>query len=115
MGGHFRIRIESIRLRETCENFEDLITPLFYLDALITGIGMMGNIKMKSKDMELIPLLITDKLERKRNETIHEYIHDIFECFCQNKQQICLHLESMKRANREMVGLIMNDIKEGEL
>merc|ERR1712228_217179 len=39
-GGYYRIRVQSIKLLETKQNFAPFIAPLYYLDAMITGSNM---------------------------------------------------------------------------
>eukprot|EP01084_Bolivina_argentea_P148178 259113_1 len=87
-GGFFRIKIESIIIRETKRNLEDVITPLFYLDAMITGTHDIHkmNIKPSNNDVSILSSLWGWKLNHKLDKQTNKYICDTFDCFCDNKK-----------------------------
>merc|ERR1712228_605586 len=40
IGGFWRIRVQSVKLLETKQNFAEFIAPLYYLDEMLTGANM---------------------------------------------------------------------------
>eukprot|EP01084_Bolivina_argentea_P085065 153774_1 len=87
-GGWWCIRIDSIRVRSTNQNFEIYIKSLYCLDLLITG----SNIKKSvSKDNFLIiKHLIDNYLCKETTAKFEHYVHATFQCFVESKKQIVL-------------------------
>eukprot|EP01084_Bolivina_argentea_P038061 70380_1 len=111
-GGLFRIKIESIRLCQTNENFCKFIIPLFYFDAMLTG-GNMRDLKINSAQCNVILSLIKWKLTQQTDKKFNKYVYDTFECFCRNKKKISLKFDELVSADQEIVNLIMHNIEAG--
>jgi len=115
-GGHRRIKIESIRIRNTkqiWQNYETFIFSLFYLDSLLTGaeISRQDTWKISDDDVIIISNLLNNILGKPTTETFDEYIYSTFQCFCQHKKQIILDLFQLDRyADKRMTDLIMNSL-----
>eukprot|EP01084_Bolivina_argentea_P271770 462515_1 len=110
-GGQWMIKIESIRIRRTAQNFKKFMHSLYYFDNMITG-GNFTNMKIKTAHTEIIKCLINHTLGKQITKKIDPYIYSTFECFCQSKQQIALDLYQLKKADEKMRNLIMYSMDE---
>ena len=107
------MKIESVRLKPTKQNFKDIIYALQYLDTMITG-GIQGGIKLSANHILVIKTLFDNILGKMTKPTLDTYICDTFEAFRNNKKQIILHLYLLQRdANKEILDLIMYPLEKG--
>merc|ERR1712232_109357 len=90
-GGHYQIKVESIKVLSTNENFHDYFKPLFYFDCMCSGNQMNDNIIEDITDEHHLVLsnLIKDRLSINNFVSkYHKYIKNTFHAFTANKQQI---------------------------
>eukprot|EP01084_Bolivina_argentea_P248814 416283_1 len=113
-GGQYTINIQSIRIRNTNQNFEDFIGPLLYLDAILNGsvYEAVANIHMSLKDREMLIHLMKWKLGEHLQRKCPQYIYDTFDCFCKHKKQISLNLKQLRKMNKNITDLVMNNIEK---
>eukprot|EP01084_Bolivina_argentea_P150987 263599_1 len=116
-GGFFRIKIESIRIIKTQQNFGVFMRPLFYLDAMITAAIDIEDIEARPGDKKILSSLLKWKLKQKTKLKFNKYIYNTFDCFCQNKREISLDLHALSKANGKMVNLILdkNDLPRKQI
>eukprot|EP01083_Nonionella_stella_P279412 950523_1 len=98
MGGHFRIKIESVRILKgkggQCQNFEVFFGALSKLNAMFNGNsadkeGTWNDKRDVSSDEKLIIVsLINWILGKKEADKIDRYVRDTFQSFSQNKAHI---------------------------
>ena len=109
-GGHYPLKIESVRNMVTCQNYESSIKPLAQFSKLFDGYvpGRMNN-----KDRSLVVDLcdysfgfVVDK-----NIKISEYIYKCFKAFSQNKTYIVLNTDWMNGTYKEFKKMLYHDIK----
>ena len=118
-GGYRRIKIESIRIRNTkqiWQNYQKFIFTLFYFDSLITGATLWkvtDNVVLKASDDDVIIIkeLVNYILGKPTTKTFDEYIYSTFQCFCQHKKQIILDFPELDEdADKKLTYLIMNSL-----
>eukprot|EP01083_Nonionella_stella_P239444 838016_1 len=82
-GGNYYIRLETIILRSTNENFSEFISALFYLDTMLSGgfYAIIESINISSNQLKIISSLMQWKQGNDKKQ-FHSYIHDTFESFC---------------------------------
>eukprot|EP01084_Bolivina_argentea_P282514 483604_1 len=88
----YSVRIVSIKIMKTADNFEKFINSLYLLDCMIRGINMEGaEIKMTMKDKLILHKLIRHELGTKKwNE--NAFVSDMFHSFCISKTEICINI-----------------------
>eukprot|EP01084_Bolivina_argentea_P000509 954_1 len=113
-GGAIRIRVESVTIIETKQNFRDFFRAMFYFDAMINSSAMDENEEPCEKDYTILRDLILNELGYTTNEHLDKYISDTFHLFCQTQETICLNLHYMHMYFMEMSNLIMYSINSNE-
>merc|ERR1712228_1153518 len=88
IGGFWRIKVQSIRLTKTKENFKTFFVSLFYFDAMVTAKAGMNNLKINSNQSGVIKSLIKWRLEQKKDSKMNEYLYQTFDAYTKNKKQI---------------------------
>merc|ERR1711933_101159 len=99
-GGYYRIKIESIRIRRTRQNFQTFIYSLWCFDTMITGgwppekvsddevfiiDSLMNTISSKPKAPQSGSLQNAKNVEKKlETEKFDDYVYSTFDCFVQN-------------------------------
>ena len=113
-GGQYRIRIESIRIRKTQQNFGIFIDALYYLDALITGnfISIDLITSKTNKQKEIIISLLRWKLGHTAGDKYDPYIYEMFESFCQHKTQIVWRWKNLIKTDQQIRDLMFYPIME---
>eukprot|EP01084_Bolivina_argentea_P194277 333301_1 len=115
-GGFFPIKLESVIIRKTLQNFEQIVSSLWYLDAMVSGgsahEGYAGQayeeMEANRGDILIIRNLINHVLNRKTSQTFDPFIYSTFYSFCQHKKQIILDLPQLCiTADVQIVDLIM--------
>eukprot|EP01083_Nonionella_stella_P158227 514720_1 len=113
-GSHF-IKIVSIRIRTTKQNFEKFVYCLYYLDLMLTG-GWLKFMKVTEDDIFVIESLVNDILHPKKGDKpFDEYIYSTFAAFIQSKKRITFHLQELKNANKEIRDLLLNELNESNV
>ena len=110
VGGDSPIKMESIRIRRTLQNYEDFISALCYLDRMISGAHLEES---KDEYVLLISDLMNNIIGKKTIRKYDSYIYDTFECFIINKRQMVLDLPELYKVktNNKMIDLIMNGME----
>eukprot|EP01084_Bolivina_argentea_P017237 32200_1 len=110
MGGDRRIRIESIRIIKTKQNFEMFMRALYIFDCMINGSSwdFSTGIKIKSHDIEIIT-----KFVKSRYTGFDSYVKDTYKLFCLNKTQIIINMNYLDRyfsaANHLLFDTLLSD------
>eukprot|EP01084_Bolivina_argentea_P012363 23160_1 len=94
IGGLYTIRIESITIKRTGKSYGSFFKPLFYYDAMLTGISMLKHKpNIEDKHKQILKHLIRCHLKQEKCEDKdHEYIHDTFRVYSNHRKQIVLNL-----------------------
>merc|ERR1712228_1046894 len=108
IGGYYRIRVQSIRLTQTKQNFESFIAPLYYLDAMLTGV-LIG-FKYPKNAKGVIEHLFKYVLGQNPQPKMDKYLYETFDAFVQNKEHIIIDSFSLQRATESMCKLIMHSL-----
>ena len=111
IGGFWRIRVETVRLIKTRQNFQTFIHPLFYFDAMVTANVEMKELKISKKQIGIIQSLIKWKLGQKSANGVDEYLIKTFEGYTENKQQIEINLFYLSMARKSMAKFIVHSLK----
>eukprot|EP01084_Bolivina_argentea_P297768 513047_1 len=116
VGGYYYMRIESVRVRSTKTNYEDIIYALFYLDQIINGDNVrVNNLKVSKFEILAVKHLFDRKI--KPTETaakFDNYIYDTFATFAHHKTQITLNFTcSAEDANSNFLDLFMHPRSRG--
>merc|ERR1712211_76210 len=114
MGGGFHpIKVVSLRLVATKQNFKEFVAAIWYLDAMLTGVWMRM-IKVPKNAFFILSNLLNVVLKKPTKATFEEYVVDTFYSFSQAKKQIILDLTCLNDGNDEMNSLIMSALKDRE-
>merc|ERR1712228_460006 len=108
-GGYLRIKVHTLRLMETKENFQEFVAAIWYLDAMLTG--AMHSIKSNKKIHFIIENLMNHNLNKPVSATFPAYIYEQFSCFALNKKQIILDLVCLSYGDAKMNNLILSSLK----
>eukprot|EP01084_Bolivina_argentea_P299460 516196_1 len=101
MSGQFRLRIVSIRIIETSQNFERFLHTMYVFDAMISGVDSFahavyhdGLVDVLSSDVSLLDKLISTALNSTYQQTvdIDQYILDTFNLFRNKKTALTIHM-----------------------
>eukprot|EP01084_Bolivina_argentea_P063326 115665_1 len=113
IGGFYYMKIESVRVRATNDNYEKIIRSLCYLDIIITGGNeyMVKRSKIGKNGVLVIENLFNHALNKETSITLDRYIYDSFASFTHNKTQIVLDFHGLKHANKEIRDLIVHEFK----
>merc|ERR1712228_38342 len=112
IGGVWRVRVQSIRLTKTRENFETFFVSLFYFDAMVTAKQGMNNLKINSNQRGVIKSLIKWRLEQKKDPKMNEYLYQTFDAYTKNKKQIEINLFYLNDAKESMYNLIVHSLEK---
>eukprot|EP01084_Bolivina_argentea_P120088 212874_1 len=120
MGGFIRMRLESVRIQNTSQNFNEQIESLFYLDCMLNGTWMDKEFNKnqihKNKCAELLNHLIkyqTSDKKLKLQTTDKKlpyplYVYNVFESFCILKTQIVINLDEINGNFMALRNVILN-------
>eukprot|EP01083_Nonionella_stella_P309316 1095071_1 len=118
-GGDYRIRIESIMVMRTRENFRKPLESLFYFDAMINGSDPLGSgyDKMSPNDLSKVVSRLRKLIDTECGSSKHqieEYIINTFHLFCLKKRQIIINLCFMDLYFKALYPFIMNSVQRGD-
>eukprot|EP01084_Bolivina_argentea_P315267 546154_1 len=112
-GGYHLIQVESVRIRKTNQNFEEIIHGLCYLDNMITGAKQEQSgkrVPVAKKHIELIKNLFSQILNKYAKKQYDQYVLSSFYSFTLHKQQIILDLHELSIANKTMKDIILYEL-----
>eukprot|EP01083_Nonionella_stella_P059342 155223_1 len=116
VGGLWLLKIQSIRIRATKQNFETFVACLYYLDVMLTGgdiYDLPWDMKLTHDDIFIIKCLINNALNpQQEKKSFDNYIHSTFAAFIRGKKQIVFSLHDLINAHQEIRDLFMNEIKK---
>eukprot|EP01084_Bolivina_argentea_P036818 68077_1 len=111
-GGFYYMQIQSVRLRTTEQNFEDILYSISYLDICFTG-GRTKHLKnVSNNDILVIETLFKHIVNKPITITLDKYIYDTFAAFVNNKTQIILDMDELQSANNKFRDLIMHPMQK---
>eukprot|EP01084_Bolivina_argentea_P158021 275313_1 len=110
-GGFYYVKIQSVRVRPTKQNFEEFINAMYYLDTMLTG-GRQDNIPTNTTDINVIKTLVDNILGNTRKITMQKYVFDTFDAFIANKKHVTLDLVELASADHQIRDLIMHPLDE---
>eukprot|EP01083_Nonionella_stella_P156808 508206_1 len=116
MGGHFRIKIESVRILRgkggECQNFEALFGALCKLNKMFNG-DCAEDVSSAEK-VKLIDLINWILGKKEVADKIDRYVRDTFQSFSQNKAHIVFNYYMLfARNDQELLDLIFYGMKSG--
>ena len=114
-GGFWYIKLESIYITKKKKNFKVIVIALAYFDSMISGSSISKKVSrdITDKHASLISSLFYQFLNKKEEKNmigLDEYIKSSFQCFVQNKVNICLsypYLGDVFQVNEKMRNLIL--------
>eukprot|EP01084_Bolivina_argentea_P263105 445202_1 len=107
-GGH-RLRIESITIIETAENFGTFFHSLYIFDSMISAVDV-GAIAISSSDTSILETAIKKRLD-KTSYYSNEYIDNVFDSFLSKKTQIKINIHYLSAYFKELSHLIVHDVE----
>ena len=92
-----RMKIDTIIVIETANNYEVFFNALYLFDAIISGQDITlsfenDRVNVKLSDIEILRSLINNKLLNKTSHKIDEYISNCFDLFLNTKTQIYIDI-----------------------
>lgn len=111
ISGEWRLRIESIRIIETGNNYEEFVHAFHVFDRMISGVDGGGDIL--PSDIHILDSMINNKLginKTKNKLTCDKYIIDIFDLFLNDKTHIEIYLHDLNAYYKETNHLIMHSL-----
>eukprot|EP01083_Nonionella_stella_P189925 703451_1 len=112
-GGFYRIKLDTVRIRKTTQNFHESVAAMYYLDAILTGsYGIDKLPKNKTNKIYLSALLNRSK----KDARIDPYIYDTFEGYIKHKKQIILDLHRLSndKVDKDILDLILYPLGKGK-
>ncbi len=106
------MKIESVKVKNTNNNYQKIIYALVYLDMCITG-GEVKDIKVSQHDILVIKNLFSNILNETTTVTFDKYILDTFDAFIQHKKRVYLAFNRLEHANSDIRDLLMNKMEKG--
>ena len=100
-GGKYMIRVESVCIVDTNQNFEVIFHALFYFDAMISDGHFSRDFVIKSKDTTIINKLLKDSSQ------FDPYIHSMFRSYIRNKIRININMKGLSRLTQKQSGVII--------
>eukprot|EP01084_Bolivina_argentea_P207028 353320_1 len=113
-GGFYPIKLVSVRIRNTKQNFEEFIYRLYYLDTCLTG-GDQKKLKINKNEISAIKHLFFKILKKPTKHSVDKYIYNTFLAFVQSKKQIILDLHKLYEANNPFIDILMHKINSDHI
>ena len=112
-GGHYQIRVNSIRNMITQNNYQSFIKPLAQFEKIFNGSRPYG---MSVSDICVVKCLCDSVfgfvVDFNKNKKIKKYIYKCFKAYSQNKTYIVLNTDYIKDTYKEFRNMIFYDIKK---
>ncbi len=109
MGGRFQLKLETVRIVETKDNYRKFVRAFHLFDTMLSGQDMSG-VTVTRADVRIVRGAVRGFLGESNG--FHAFVNDTFRHFCARKTQIVLNLDRMSRMkNKDFVSLIMNELK----
>eukprot|EP01084_Bolivina_argentea_P025535 47488_1 len=117
ISGNYRLRIQSIRIIETAENFETFFHAFYIFDHIISGAKCdsldKDNIVVSSSDIKILDKLINlsmyNKLDTVSSDII-EYIINTFNLYLSKKTKIEIYIYDLDKYFNNIKHLFINEI-----
>eukprot|EP01084_Bolivina_argentea_P120619 213819_1 len=107
IAGNNRLRIASIIIINTAQNFKDFFHAFYLFDCMISAVDIWdSNISITEKDNKILTKIISSKT----NQTVHgfeKYIENVFDLFCYKKTYITVNFHLLSQYFQKLSGLIM--------
>jgi hypothetical protein len=107
MGGRWQLKLESVIVVESQNNYGRFLRAFHLFDAMLSGFGR----KATKKDFRIVRGAVSEFLGIESNG-YHSFVNDTFRHFCKRKTLVSLGLHQLK--NEDFVSLVMNEVKERE-
>eukprot|EP01084_Bolivina_argentea_P210260 357952_1 len=106
IGGQYTIKLESIRLKKTKQNFQHFFQSLHKFDCMFNGKALEVTVKHSDRSLlsNLILYITKHKVEK---QSLPQYIKDTFEAYINHKAQVVLNLDAIDIYFRELSDLVM--------
>ena len=118
-GGFWYIKLESIYITKTNQNFKMIVTILSYFHSIISGAFNFEEIssQITDKHVSLLNGLFSYNLDSKKSN--HEieydpYILSTFNSFTQSNKDMIINYYNLDKENKSIVDLIMYQIEEND-
>merc|ERR1712228_275530 len=102
IGGYQRIRVQSIKLLDTKQNFAQFIAPLYYLDAMLTAKLFMSSLNPGKNAKGIIEHLFKYKLGQNPEPKMDSYLYETFDGYTRNKEHIMINFYNLRNAKESM-------------
>eukprot|EP01084_Bolivina_argentea_P157565 274553_1 len=113
IAGQYRLRMQSVCIIETQQNFEIFFHAFYLFDCMLSGINMNAadiyGIKVTSVDFEILSKLMSNKLGNTCFQ-FDPYITNSFEIFLNRKTEISIEMVWLDKYFKNLTNLIMNDV-----
>jgi len=108
MGGRWPLKLETVRVVETQNNYQRFLRAFHLFDLMLSG----DCEKVTKTDVRIVRGAVSEYLGIESNG-YHSFVNDTFRHFCARKTQIVLNLVDMDKGvkNNDFVSLVMNEVK----
>eukprot|EP01084_Bolivina_argentea_P088958 160612_1 len=115
ISGYRRLRIETIRIIESGNNYKNFVHAFNVFDQMISGVDRdeYDEMGITATDSKILDEMINNKLriKREKDKVIDDkYIIDTFDLFLNSKTQIKIKLEDLDKYYKEINHLIMHSL-----
>ena len=108
MGGCYRIRISSITIMSTANDYEIYFRAMYYFDAMITGTDLGGTLDNRSElDYEILVNLIQYETREKTTRDHPLYVHDTFRTYTNTKTQVVVNMRKIAILTFNRIGSLI--------
>eukprot|EP01084_Bolivina_argentea_P115646 205626_1 len=108
VSGSFRLRIESITIIETADNYELFFHAFYLFDSMISSVPV-DNMSIKHGDQDILHNITQTRLKKQPN-SFTQYINDVFDLFLHAKTQIKIHMEYLDKYFEELTDLVIHKV-----
>eukprot|EP01084_Bolivina_argentea_P160388 279298_1 len=109
----YRMRIQSIRIINTNQNFELFFHSFHLFDSIISGVKLNYHLNVLKTDFKILNKMISNKLG-KTNHKFDPYIQNVFSLFLSTKKRIRINMLELHKYGKKISNLIMHSVEEND-
>ena len=104
VGGHVMIRVQSVRIVNTHQNFRDVFRALFIFDAMVSdGSFYKNNLDIQQKDIDFMKHLLHN------SSSFDPYVVSVIQSYIRNKKEINLNMFGLWYLKSGQYGMVIQD------
>eukprot|EP01083_Nonionella_stella_P018436 51372_1 len=118
MGGHYRMKIETVRIMTTAKTYNRYLSSLFYFDRMVTNVAAASaydDCHPTNTDYLILCDLSRYKMKQDNYGTHPQYILKTFEAYTKHKTHIVINLHFLDFYCPKLSHLITHKLKQKEI